>query len=320
MRRHDIVVRRLDAIETLAAVRVICFDKTGTLSLNRMSVAAVACGAGERSRRQDENLTWLLRIGVLCSETEIGSRADGSLALDGSATENALVQEAIDAGLDVAALRREYPRLSIRHRRRKVPPHGHNSSRSRRQGTADRRQRQPRGGAGNDEPGGFRTGSSATSRLIPARRSSGQTPGWPRKRCARTGFAFRQGDWRGTEDEDALAVDLTWVGLAGLADPVRPGIQALMGTLHRAGIHSLVMTRRSGTNRTRGRAAAEAERRGGHRGPGRRGARSHDTRRARRSSTARACPRSGQPSSEAADHRSATARQRGRRHDRRWDQ
>jgi Ca2+-transporting ATPase len=240
MRRHDVVVRRLDAIETLAAVRVICFDKTGTLTLNRMTVAAVACGAGERPPRQDENLTWLLRIGVLCSETEVDSRADASLALDGSATENALVQEAIDAGLDVNALRREYPRLSIRHRTEKyrymITTHS---------GARD-------GGrlvAVKGSPAevlercawwlqdGERRELTAETRAAIERANAGMAE----EALRVLGFAFRQGDWPETEAEDA-AVDLTWVGLAGLADPVRPAIQELMGTLHRAGIHTLVMT------------------------------------------------------------------------------
>ena len=261
MRRHDVVVRRLDAIETLAAVRVICFDKTGTLTLNRMSVAAIACGAGERPRRQDENLTWLLRIGVLCSETEIGSRADGSLAL-----ERVGDGERAGAGGDRrrsgrGALRREYPRLSIRHR----------TERYRHMVTIHR-------GAGDEErlvavkgspaevlercawwlQDGERRELTADTRAAIERANAGMAE----EALRVLGFAFRQGDWRETEDEDALAVDLTWVGLAGLADPVRPGIQGLMGTLHRAGIHSLVMTGDQVPNRTRGRAAAEAERRG----------------------------------------------------------
>src|SRR5207248_720548 len=54
------------------------------------------------------------------------------------------------------------------------------------------------------------------------------------------GFAFREfGPEAGGEAETS---GLTWAGLAGLADPVRPGIQELIGSLQRAGIHTLVMT------------------------------------------------------------------------------
>src|SRR5437870_9482551 len=52
MRRREVLVRRLDAIETLAAVNVIAFDKTGTLTQNQMSAAAVVCG-GERYEASD---------------------------------------------------------------------------------------------------------------------------------------------------------------------------------------------------------------------------------------------------------------------------
>ena len=43
--------------------------------------------------------------------------------------------------------------------------------------------------------------------------------------------------------EDAIPVhDLAWLGLAGMADPVRPGIAALVRALHGAGIHTVMMT------------------------------------------------------------------------------
>jgi magnesium-transporting ATPase (P-type) len=46
MRRHHVLVRRLDAVATLGAVQVICFDKTGTITLNRMSVVRLYTAAG----------------------------------------------------------------------------------------------------------------------------------------------------------------------------------------------------------------------------------------------------------------------------------
>src|SRR5690606_36178559 len=44
MRAAGVLVRRLDAIETLGGVQIVCFDKTGTVTENRMSVVEVLAG------------------------------------------------------------------------------------------------------------------------------------------------------------------------------------------------------------------------------------------------------------------------------------
>jgi P-type Ca2+ transporter type 2C len=250
MRRRDVVVRRLDAIETLAAVRVICFDKTGTLTLNRMSVVVAACGTGEHPVRMgaakrsagpalDQNLEWLLRIGALCSDTQIEQGADGGVVLEGSSTEKALVQAAVDAGLDIQTLRREYPRRSSRYRteayRYMVTTHGGDA-----------------GGlmAVKGSPAevleqcawwlqdGKRRELTAETRAAIERANAGMAD----EALRVLGFAFGPAGLSEASGDPAGGAGLTWVGLAGLADPGRPGIQELMGTLQRAGIHTLVMT------------------------------------------------------------------------------
>ena len=113
MRKHHVLVRRLEAIETLGSVQTVCLDKTGTLTLNRMTVTQVFAGmeqrqvskgasdrgSGEINPYACAELLMLLHVSVLCNESEIiGS--DGVHAVTGSPTENALIHLALAAGVD----------------------------------------------------------------------------------------------------------------------------------------------------------------------------------------------------------------------------
>jgi P-type Ca2+ transporter type 2C len=117
MSRRSLIVRRLDAVETLGRVTVVCCDKTGTLTQNRMTVAAVAGGELDWNggppdaallRRPD--IVRLLTIGAVCNDAVIVDEA--SRMTLGGHTEGALVLAAADAGLDPAALRDAYARVA----------------------------------------------------------------------------------------------------------------------------------------------------------------------------------------------------------------
>jgi Ca2+-transporting ATPase len=129
MRRHHVLMRRLEAVETLGSVETICLDKTGTLTLNRMSVVslyvghrrmAVSDGKFFASTESIEpfacdELLRLIHALVLCNETE-AIRDGREYVLKGSSTESALMQMAIDAGVDVMQLRAQYPLLHMNQR------------------------------------------------------------------------------------------------------------------------------------------------------------------------------------------------------------
>jgi Ca2+-transporting ATPase len=129
MRQHHVLIRRLDAVETLGSVQTICLDKTGTLTINQMTVVAVYSGSqriavvagdfcidGKRLNPYAcDELLRLLHVAVPCSETEIVQH-QGAHVLHGSPTENALMQMAINAGVEVITLRARHPLLHIDHR------------------------------------------------------------------------------------------------------------------------------------------------------------------------------------------------------------
>jgi Ca2+-transporting ATPase len=96
MARRGAIVKRLAAVETLGSTTVICSDKTGTLTLNRMTVEA-GWAEGARFRVEDglpPGLAPLLRPAVLCNDARLG--ADGAVV--GDATEGALLVLADKAG------------------------------------------------------------------------------------------------------------------------------------------------------------------------------------------------------------------------------
>ena len=99
MSRRSAVIRRLTAVETLGCAQVICSDKTGTLTQNRMTVT--------ESAGSDTHL--LATAMALCADAAYDPETD---AVTGEPTEAALVRWAVAEGLSPSALRARYPRVA----------------------------------------------------------------------------------------------------------------------------------------------------------------------------------------------------------------
>lgn len=119
MIKQKAIVRKLPAVETLGCASVICSDKTGTMTQNKMTVTHLWSGgntwnvsgtgylpdgkfyAGEREVQpaQSKSLQQLLLFGVLCNQTGLIKQKD-DYAIDGDPTEAALLVAAMKAGFE----------------------------------------------------------------------------------------------------------------------------------------------------------------------------------------------------------------------------
>ncbi len=130
MAQRNAIIRKLVAVETLGSATVICSDKTGTLTLNQMTVRRLYVDGqwievtgqgyepwGEFRRdgqilnpESEQSLTLHLRIGVLCNDALLTCEHD-FCSIFGDPTEGALVVAAAKAGIDKEKLEQTFPRL-----------------------------------------------------------------------------------------------------------------------------------------------------------------------------------------------------------------
>ncbi|WP_200347865.1 cation-translocating P-type ATPase [Halochromatium glycolicum] len=251
MRQRNVAVRHIDAVETLGSVQVFCMDKTGTLTMNRMAVVALYAGdrplkvAEQRITDPDgqaidalsrDELVRLMQVVSLCSETELNG-VPGSWEYEGSPTENALVELAVGSGIDVKVLREEQPRLKTRYRAEGRP---YMVSLHPRQD--DKHLLAIKGSP--DEVLALCTWQLKDGRRVALTDKDRNAIKTANQRMAGNALrvlaaAYKEID---TETIPGELDELVWLGLAGMADPMRPGMDQLIRDYHAAGIETMMIT------------------------------------------------------------------------------
>jgi Ca2+-transporting ATPase len=207
---RGVFVRRLDALETLGGADVICLDKTGTITQNKMLVTDLVAP----SRRR------LAELAALCTESSTSGP---------SSTEEALLSFAEQNGVDRRRLLHHHPLLTTRYR---------SAARSY-MTTIHRMRARTRLEATKGRPD--QVLASCTHILS----GKGHRPLSPRARReiarANERMAGRGLRVLGFARKEASG-PRAWAGLVGLADPLRPGVDAWIERIHAAGIGTTLIT------------------------------------------------------------------------------
>jgi len=246
MSQQKAMMRRLSAVETLGATTVVCADKTGTLTENRMTVREYYLSdgrtievEGDCSTTGDELLEQALRIGVLCNEAVFSTtQKDETL---GDPTETALLVVADALVLDVPHERAIHPKLA------EQPFH----TSTKRMTTLHRRNDGQHFAALKGAPGVV---LEACSQYVDASNSVRSLNEQARAQIASVNEQMASRALRvlalavkhfadGYELSDPdLETGFTFIGLVGMIDPPRRGVAAAIRSARLAGIRTVMLT------------------------------------------------------------------------------
>ena len=232
MAKKNSIIRKLPAVETLGSSNVICSDKTGTLTQNKMKVVDV----------RSQNKKFIIELATLCTDCEI-SVEKGNRIVSGEPTEKAIVEECINIGTLKNELEMLMPRVnevpfdSNRKMMTTIHKLG-NKYRVITKGAPDvLLQRCTKEVLEANNSNNVRVQALQTSKIQSDNRQMAQ------KALRVIAVAYKDLDFLPSKIDSAnIENNLTFVGLIGMIDPPREGVKEAVKICKNAGIKTVMIT------------------------------------------------------------------------------
>ena len=250
--KRNMIVRKLDAMETLGCANVICCDKTGTLTMNEMTVKSIytdqchyeVSGSGyapegqitpiETNSLQQDGLDKLLRAGILCNNACL-TQSDNKWTVQGNPTEGALLTAAYKMHIDAEQVKKSCPRIKeipfdSNRRYMTVVVDTPDGTVAYCKGTLDIMLEKCKTIYENGQERLFTATDKEQLRTVGNELAE--------KALRVLAFAYKNANHKNSD----LEQHYVFLGLVGMEDPPRPGVKQAIQKCHKAGIKVVMIT------------------------------------------------------------------------------
>ncbi len=242
MVKKHAIVKKLPAVETLGSTTVICSDKTGTLTQNKMTVKKIFYNGNlvniedvEALETMPEELQKLIYISMFCNDTKVAE----DKTLTGDPTETALIDMGFNLGFQPAILE-QFPRV------KELPFDSERKLMTTVHKTIDKYIVYTKGGIDEllQKCNSYSLNGTIKEDLENYKLEiTKQNEQMAQNALRVLGMAYKELDHEPTDDEvKQIEKDLTYVGMVGMIDPPREEVKEAVEKCKKAGIKTVMIT------------------------------------------------------------------------------